>query len=148
MRIIGYGNRDRGDDAAGLLAAERLLSLGFDALTCTGDGFDLLESWYGADDVILIDAVSSGAPAGTLHQWDSREPLPAIASSLSSHGFGLRDTIELARLLGLLPKNLRIWGIEGHCFAVGAKFSPGVESAVEKLVQQIVAVTTPSQPLR
>ncbi len=148
MRIIGYGNPDRGDDAAGPLAAERLRSMGLDALTCTDDGFDLLESWHGAHDVIIIDAVSSGSPPGTLHRWHGREPLPTTVSSMSSHGFGLRDAIEVARVLALLPNNLQIWGIEGKCFDVGAKISPEVESAVEKLVQQIAALIKPSQPLR
>ncbi len=143
MRIIGYGNGDRGDDGAGPLAAARLRSLGFDALTCGGDGFDLLECWQGTDDVIIIDAVSSAAPAGTLYHWDGCEPLPMTAQPVSCHGFALRDTIELARILGLLPRNLQVWGSEGKCFEAGAKISPEIELAIEKLVEQIAAKPSP-----
>src|ERR1039458_5833058 len=64
MLIIGCGNRERSDDGAGILVAERLRELGIEADTRIGDAADLIEAWKGADDVILVDAVVTGAPGG------------------------------------------------------------------------------------
>ena len=62
MLIIGCGNRDRGDDGAGILVAERLRELGIEANTRSGEAVDLIEAWKSADDVIVVDAVVTGAP--------------------------------------------------------------------------------------
>jgi len=42
LRIIGCGNLDRGDDAAGLLVARRLRALGVEAAEHSGEGLTLL----------------------------------------------------------------------------------------------------------
>jgi hydrogenase maturation protease len=63
--IIGIGNEYRSDDAAGLLAARKIRTLGIKGLDVTennGDGADLIEKWTGRNFVILIDAVLSGFP--------------------------------------------------------------------------------------
>ncbi len=57
---IGFGNANRGDDAAGLLAAQRLLERAPAHVTVkgvAGDGARLLEAWLGFDRAVVIDAV-------------------------------------------------------------------------------------------
>jgi len=137
--ILGCGNRQRGDDAAGILAAERLGALGIAAEVCAGEASELMDAWSGADDVIVIDAVVSGAPAGTVHLWDGQHP-PAFATSAgSTHGLGVVQAIELARALGCLPTRLRVYGIEGRRFEIGSEVSPEVERAIEQVVRRIAA---------
>ncbi len=141
MLILGCGNRQRGDDAAGILAVERLRALGIAAAVCAGEPAELMEAWRGvdgADDVIVIDAVVTGAPTGTVHVWDGRH-LPAFATATgSTHGFGVAQAIELARVLDRLPPlRLRVYGIEGKKFEIGAAISPEVERAVEEVIQRI-----------
>jgi hydrogenase maturation protease len=140
MLILGCGNGQRGDDAAGLLVAERLRALGVGAKVCSGEVSELIEAWTGADDVIVIDAVVSGASAGTVHVWDGQRP-PAFATSAgSTHGLGVAQAIELARALGRLPPRLRVYGIEGKNFEMGGSaVSPEVERAAEEVVQRIVS---------
>ncbi len=149
MRIIGYGNLDRGDDGAGIIAAERLRELGFDSVTCTGDGLELLEAWRGHEHIIIIDAVMTGAPAGTLHRWDDCQSLPLSATPTSTHGLGLAQAIDLAGTLDLLPARVSVWGIEGKNFAAGTGMSPEVASAIDELVELVAAeMARPSQKLR
>ena len=81
LRVIGCGNTDRADDGAGILVARRLRELGLDALEHAGDGFALLELWHGSDDVVLVDAMSSGALPGTVSVWDAS--VPASSSSIA-----------------------------------------------------------------
>ncbi len=144
MRIICCGNPERGDDGAGALVARRLRDLGIEAETRTGEASELLEAWKGADHVVVVDAVETGAPAGTVWQWDGRQAsFPARPSkarpSTSTHGLGLAEAITLARVLDRLPERLRVYGIEGRRFEPGTEVSPEVKLAVEEVVRQIAA---------
>ncbi len=139
MLILCCGNPDRGDDAAGILVAERLKELSIDTQVCTGEPSVLLQQWDGAHDVLLIDAVVTGSPAGTIHVWNaSRTRLPPQPSE-STHGFGVALAIELARKLGSLPERLRVCGIEAGNFDLGAKPSAAIQKAVEDLADRIAA---------
>jgi hydrogenase maturation protease len=138
MRIIGCGNRERGDDAVGILVAERLRELGVETEILSGETTALIEAWRGSDDVVVVDAVVTGAPSGTVQVWNSEQSLPLASSPPSSHGLGLAEAIELARALGCLPRRLRVYGIEGRQFSLGSSLSPEVTLAVEEVVQHIL----------
>jgi len=137
MLVIGYGNRDRGDDGAGVMVAERLRKLGFDARILTGEALDLIEAWRGADDVVVVDAVESGAPLGKVWVWDGRTEKIQGSLPISTHGFGVAEAINLASILDCLPKRLRVFGIEGRRFDVGGEISPEVVSATEEVAKRI-----------
>ncbi|MGB8060502.1 MAG: hydrogenase maturation protease [Candidatus Sulfotelmatobacter sp.] len=141
MLILGCGNRDRGDDAAGVLVAERLRDLGLDAQICSGQALELIDAWNGADDVVIVDAVITGGPAGKVWLWDSEQLPLAESLSLSTHGFGIVEGIQLARILGCLPKCLRVFGIEGSRFELGSTLSPEVMYAVNEVVVHITGVS-------
>ena len=137
--IIGVGNGFRGDDAAGLVAARRLRStLRVPVRELEGDPAKLMDAWENCESVILVDAVSSGSPPGTLHRFDAHEaPLPSTLFRGSTHAFGVPDVIELARALHRLPRKLVVYGIEARNFTAGEGLSPEVEDAVERVVQRI-----------
>lgn len=139
MLVIGCGNRDRGDDGAGVVVAERLRKLGFHARILTGDALDLIEAWSGADDVVVVDAVVSGAPLGKVWVWDGRTEKIRGSLPISSHGFGVAEAINLACILDRLPKRLRVFGIEGRRFDVGGEISPEVVSATEEVAKRIAS---------
>ena len=132
--IIGIGNEYRGDDAAGLIVARRLkerLADSVKVIEQSGDGAALMEAWQGAETVIIIDAVMSGAEPGTIHRLDAKtRPLPKDAFRCSTHAFGVAEAIELSRAMGGLPRSLIVYGIEGKTFAAGVRLSPEVEGAV------------------
>jgi len=132
--FIGVGNPFRGDDGAGRAVVRRLrgeIPPGVKVQEETGDGAELLEAWKGADCVILVDAVLSGAPPGTIHRLDARmEKLPVWFSHSSTHSFGVAEAIELARTMGDLPERLIVYGIEGLDFSAGTALSPEVAAVV------------------
>ncbi|WP_424361393.1 hydrogenase maturation protease [Methylocystis parvus] len=141
--VIGVGNHDRGDDAAGRKVAHRLRAMTPpEALVVELDGeaTTLLARLEGASAAILIDACVSGAEPGTLHRFDvATAPLPSGAFGLSSHGFGLSEAIELARALGTLPKRCVVYAIEGERFDIGAPMSDKVMAAIVRAAQEIRA---------
>lgn len=142
MLIIGVGNRYRGDDRAGLAVAHALREdSALDVRESEGEPIALLDTWAGADSVLLIDAVSSGVEPGTIHRFDaSTAPLPAsLRGSTSTHAVGLGAAIELARTLGRLPAQVIVYGIEGADFAAGEELSHGVAAALETLTGRVAA---------
>ena len=132
--VIGVGNRMRGDDAAGVAVAERLrprVPAGVEVVACDEEPSRLMDAWEGADTAVLVDAVTSGSPAGTLHRFEAgRRPVPAREFRSSTHAIGVADTIELARALGRLPRRVLVYGIEARSFEAGAPLTPPVETAV------------------
>jgi hydrogenase maturation protease len=139
--FVGFGHRLRRDDAAGLVAAARLREAGaggavaFDVAEVCSDGTHLLERWEGRDSVTVIDAVRSGAAPGTVHCFEAGErPLPAVFGRSSTHHLGLAAAIELARVLGRLPRRLVVLGIEGADFGMGEGLTPAVDGAVDRVV--------------
>lgn len=139
MLIIGCGNRDRGDDGAGVMVAERLRELGVKAEICTGEALALIEAWNAAEDVVVVDAVVTGGPAGKVWLWDNGQVTTQPELSVSTHGFGVAEAIKLARTLDLLPKRLRVFGIEGRRFDFGNEISPEVMCAVDDVAERITA---------
>lgn len=143
MRVICCGNRDRGDDAAGMLIAERLRQLGVDAETCEGDPLAIMEGWKPTDEVIVVDAMVTGAPVGTVQAWDRGLGANLSVANSSTHGLGVGEAIRLAEVLGRLPRHLRVYGIEGRRFQPGARISREVLGTVERVAQQIAAELAP-----
>lgn len=145
MLIIGLGNPDRADDAAGVLVARRLAKRGVEAIQHRGGTLDLIEIWQTADCVVIVDAVVSGARAGTLHIWDGHiARLRNEVFCSSTHVFGLADAIELARVLDRLPEKLTVYGIEAGQFATGMPPSRQVLAGVKHAVEHIASHFAPS----
>lgn len=137
IRVIGVGSR-RGDDAAGLAVVRRLarspLPDGVSVVSRERPGLDLLDDLVGADAVVLIDSMRSGATAGTV----CRIPLEALRTSrgFSNHALGVAEALELAAALGRVPPRVEIVGIEGGDTQDG-ELSPAVARAVETAVTQV-----------
>lgn len=119
IRIIGVGS-PFGDDRLGWVAAEQLRqSRRFAAFppdsisisTRDRPGVLLAPEWEAAAKVLLLDAVRSGAPPGTLHRVEGRE-IVSRGRSLSSHGLGVAEALELARALGAPVEACVLHGIE------------------------------------
>jgi hydrogenase maturation protease len=141
LLIIGIGNPFRNDDAAGLHATRLLKKMDFESsiiLEHSGEGASLMEMWKGADAVILIDAVSSGSPPGTIHRLQpANRPLPAQMFQSSTHAFSLPHAVEMARALNQLPPHLLVFGIEGQNFQAGSELSPEVRSVLPEVANQV-----------
>jgi hydrogenase maturation protease len=140
--VVGVGREGRRDDAAGLRAARLARALLWPrgrVVECEGATTSLLDAWRGADTVIVVDAMVSGAPPGTVRRLDTaREALPAVLYRGSTHGLGLAEAVELARSLGQSPRSLVIYGIEGEDFGFGPRLSYVVECAVRDAALRIV----------
>ncbi len=132
--VVGIGNKERGDDGAGILAVRMLIDkVPADVRTAelTGDQFDLLELMRSTDALIITDAVRSSAAAGTVFRVDiGKEGVPTEHFTSSSHGFDCAQVIELARTLKELPKKVIFFGIVGKEFSYSSGLSREVEESL------------------
>jgi hydrogenase maturation protease len=140
--VIGLGHPDRGDDAIGMVLAERLSEQAPNGVTVLtlGETANLLDMIDGADAVVIIDAALSGAPPGTIHRFDANAgPLPETMFTVSTHAMGLAEAIELARTLDQLPSRCIVYAIEGASFDLGRPLSPEVAAAADDVGARVLA---------
>lgn len=144
MIVIGVGSRSRGDDAVGLRVVERLKG----SVTCyesSGDPSELIVLFGSDPDVIVVDAMASGSHPGTITTTSisfgapHTSPVP-LRSQSSTHGFGVFEALELARILGTVPARLTVIGIEGSDFSLGGDLSPALEPAVAQVADRILTL--------
>ena len=138
--VIGVGNRDRGDDAAGPMVCDRLQSrLGsvtpVRTFVCEGSILDLALHWEHDDHVIVVDAMQPGAEPGRIVMLDaSADPL-ATPGAVSTHEIDVSVAIELARAIGRMPARLLVIGIESAQCDWGTEPSAPVDAAIDAVVE-------------
>lgn len=140
-RVFGIGNPWRRDDGAGPVTARLLGGMGIPRVdvreVCDG-GASVINSWQPHDRVFLVDAAVSGAPPGTIHRIDAKSnPIPSDVFPCSTHDLGAAEVAEFARVLGKLPAELVVYGVEGANFEQGEGMSAEVELACRKAAEEI-----------
>jgi len=139
--LIGIGNEYRSDDGVGLVVAKAIKEKQVSSVIVeeeSGEGAALMEAWQGFQNVILVDAVSSGAMPGTIFRIDAnKDTVPIKFFHYSTHAFSVAEAVELARAMNALPLNLKVYGIEGKNFDAGTTISLSVQRAAYKIVEQI-----------
>lgn len=98
-------------------------------------GARLLEYLRKGDKVILIDAMKAGYEVGAVKVID-KEVLQKN-KLISSHGFGVADTLALAEVIDELPEELTILGIEigGEEKPVFGEVIKGVKQALQRALR-------------
>lgn len=145
--VIGIGQSLRGDDAVGLTAVNRwqndypITSHDHQVKVETSElpGLSLLDLMEDYDAAVLVDAVRSGSPAGTLHILNADNPQAFGDGPGSAHGWGVAETLKLGRLLSpdRLPRNLILIGVEVGQIDLGQSLSLEVEHALSSASQWI-----------
>lgn len=130
-KLIGIGNPDRGDDAAGWEVAGSVSNWVVERRSA--GSIDLLDLWDDDDDVVIVDAMRSGASPGTVHMFDVTKGALPVGAFASTHAFGPAAVIELARTLDRLPHSLVVIGIEVADTSHGRHMTPEVLRAVNEV---------------
>lgn len=129
--VIGVGNDIRGDDAAGLRVARELraqVENGVRVVESQGEVTELLDLWDGQERVYLVDALQSGGLPGSWRRVAvGNEPLPSSVAGTSTHGLSIASAVALGQILGRMPRQLVLYGIEA------TRFEPGTEPCPEVL---------------
>lgn len=105
-------------------------------MSCDRPGLNLLSLMQNARTVFLIDAVRTGAKAGSLFYLENEE-IKTINSIQSTHEFGMANTIEMGKTLNLLPQNLILYGIEVNDLKFQFEVTEPIREAIHALITRI-----------
>ncbi len=143
--VLGLGQSLRGDDAAGLETVRQWqvkypqTAGRVQVETRELPGLVLLDLLEGVEAAILVDAVHTPAPAGTLIRLGPDDLAAFTPGSGSAHGWGVAETLQLGRSLypWLAAVRVTLLGIVGEQFVPGAGLSPQVQEALAEAVERI-----------
>ena len=144
--FIGIGNEFRSDDAAGIAAVKKL-----EYLYSLKDNNAMAFFYYFQDDavsiiplleqhkdIIIIDAVMSGNPPGTVHELDLNSHILSNSDmKFSGHLMNLFDAIRLAKELYDIHTKITFIGIEAEEFQHGIEMSAEVKNAVNAIAGRL-----------
>lgn len=143
LNVIGIGSRFSGDDEIGLLLVEAIgeenlagvraeLWPGEDAAGIAGR---LLEV---EDPILLVDCADMGVDAGQMRCFTlERVRLGLHDSGVSTHGLGLADAVELARILGF-AQPIHLIGIQPYDLSPADGISSAMAQRFGTLFQEVL----------
>jgi hydrogenase maturation protease len=100
----------------------------------------LIEKVEGAAVVVLVDALQSGKPPGTVSTYEIGRGSKSVPVELPSlHGLGLAELFGLARQAGLLDGPVTVVGVEPGDCSQGRRMSKEVASAVPKVLEAVAS---------
>jgi hydrogenase maturation protease len=140
LLVLGIGQSMRRDDAAGLevirlwqakyanTAAQVQVELSELAELA------LLDQLEGMEAAILVDAIQSSAPIGTIIRIGPDDIASFTPESRSTHGWGVAETLVLGQRLypSLAKCQVTLIGIVGKDFSMGTELSPELRAALAK----------------
>ncbi len=141
--VLGIGNVLMMDDSVGVRAIEELekkycFSEGVELLDGGTSGIELLSYIGGRDHLIIIDALKSGLPPGTVIRVEGQDVPARFMTRISPHQLGLSDVLAAATISDMLPGNLVLFGVEPKTVRLGLGLSEEVRASLDKLVATVI----------
>lgn len=140
--VLGLGNVLLGDDGLGPVALARLereYRFAPEVRLVDGGtlGLTLLDELAQARHAILVDAVATDEPPGTLVRLDGEAVRDAVRERLSVHQVGVADLLDVARLVGCYPDSVVLLGLVPGSLGLHVGRTAAVESALSGLVSAV-----------
>ena len=137
--VLGVGNILMSDDGVGVHVVERLKAHAVPRYVEIVDGgtmgFCLWNCLALRKKVIVVDAVDTGAPPGSVCRFipEAHDTLN-VTSAMSIHQLGIPYLIKIMRCMGTEPSSLVIVAVQPRVIAPGMSLSPEVEESVDAAV--------------
>lgn len=140
--VLGLGNILLGDEGVGVRVVEALrlgwdLPAGVELVDGGTCGMDLLDVLARRPQVIIVDAVRTGQPPGTIVRLSGAEVPRFFRNRISPHQLGLSDVLAALELMGEAPGELRLFGVEPADLDTGLDLSPVVAPLVQPVAGMV-----------
>lgn len=141
--VLGVGNILLSDDGVGVHTIRRLQEIAqlpeeVQVLDGGTKGMDLLQYMEGSKYLVIVDAVETGGPPGTLRRITGDQVPAYLAPKISPHEIGLPDMLFAAKLRDIYPEEVVVWGVQPATTEVGLELSPPVAAQVDALVEKVL----------
>lgn len=141
--VLGIGNLVMSDDGIGVKVVQMLqrefrLPDRVEIMDGGTLGLDILPRLEGIEQLIVVDAVETGRPPGTLVRLAGDEIPLALETRLSPHQMGLKDLLAVSHLVGHTPREMILVGIQPGSIEMGTELTPEVELHVETMMTAVL----------
>ncbi len=141
--VLGVGNILLTDEGIGVRTVETLLqnyefSADIEVIDGGTAGMELLALIANKDHVILIDAVNTGAAAGTVVTLEEDEVPALFRDRISPHQLGISDLLGVMALTGETPKHFTLFGVVPFSMETGVGLTEAMVPIKEVLVANVV----------
>jgi hydrogenase maturation protease len=141
--IMGVGNVLMGDEGVGVHAVRALERRRWPAHVTLLDGgtggFHLLSHFGGCDVLVMIDATLDGRPPGTVCVIEPRYASD-FPKALSAHDIGLKDLVDSAAILEMLPKVILVTISVADLQPMQMTMSPEVEASLPEVEATVISL--------
>jgi hydrogenase maturation protease len=140
--VLGVGNVIMGDEGVGVRCAEWLESrvpAGVVVIDGGTSTHELLGELENLDLLVIVDAVATASPPGTLVRLEGDHIPSAFSNKLSPHQHGINDLLANLALLGRSPKRLVLFGVQPKTIALGMELTPEIAAVVPALGARVLA---------
>jgi hydrogenase maturation protease len=146
--VLGVGNTLMADEGVGVRCVDELeregrLPAGVRAVDGGTSTHELLEDLENLDLLIILDAVASGRPPGTILRLEGAEIPSAFSNKLSPHQHGINDLLATLTLLGRSPKRVVLVGVEPERLSLSLDLSPLVASRLPEMKELVLRELSP-----
>ncbi len=146
--ILGVGNLLLSDEGVGIHAVRRLLERGdlpeeIQIVDGGTAGLALMVYLEDVDRLVIIDAMETGGPPGTLVRLSGNQIPAYMALKVSPHEITLPDFLAAAKLRDLYPREVIVWGVQPESMEVGIELSPTLAARLDELVDLVLAEIQP-----
>ena len=144
--VIGCGNLNRCDDAAGVRVVHRLreqfgeaLPRGVKLFDAGTGGMEVMFQARGASALIIIDACRSGSDVGAIFRLPGSEIDEAHVPGYSLHDFRWDHAVHAGRrIFGAdFPDDLTVYLIEAGSLQLGTELTVPVTRSVDQVAERI-----------
>lgn len=141
--VLGIGNLLMADDGVGVRVAQGLASRyrfpsGVKVLDGGTLGLDLLPRLEGVERLLVVDAVETGDKPGTMVRLTGEEIPLALETKVSPHQMGLKDLLTVAALMGNIPHEMVLWGVQPASIELDMALTPDVAERVPLLEEKVL----------
>jgi hydrogenase maturation protease len=141
--LLGMGNILLEDEGLGIRALEALEKR-FDippAVECLDGGttgMGLLDDISGREHLIVLDAVQTGDPPGTLIELRDENVPVYFGLKITPHQLGLADVLATLELTGDSPGTVTVLGLVPESLELGLNLSPLIRERLDQLLEAAV----------
>jgi len=141
--VMGVGNILLSDEGVGVRVIEAMRSIklpdSVEILDVGTGALDIIDIIANREKVIIIDAVRGGGGPGAVYRFTPNDIAIQSPTPISVHQFDIPGTLNMAELVGCMPQQVVIFGIEPKIVDWGLELSPEVAAVIPRAIELITS---------
>jgi hydrogenase maturation protease len=146
IAVVGVGNILMADEGVGVKVLQELkrrdLEKEIDLVDAGTGFFTIVSDLSSYDKVVIIDAVRGGKAPGTIYRFELSDiAMRGIGDDdgfLSVHDIGVPQALRMHSLVGSLPDEIVLYGVEPLSIKLSLEVTPRLKPVVGRLADLVV----------